>query len=267
MDPSHIQDKLDYMSNLDQLPRADVPADRLEVLSIEKLTLEIRALKNPWRYSAPHIAAAATITAALLTVTWAALSGFFDIARRELEVRKSELEIETRAIREVRDQQSAKFQREKAAYASEIAGLRQRLDQYDRPIAIYTSVEGTPWRPGRGPASIVVYLSGVNLGKTKPKAALLDLWFGCSSALHLGNLDPRAGIRGVIDSWSDEHVRVRFPASVVKDDVRKFLKTRLDPHRESTCRAYGSVSVERSDGKLSNAVAAELDGVEMWAVR
>jgi hypothetical protein len=93
-------------------------------LEKRKLELEIAHLSAPWWRSPSLLAPVATISVALLGFAWAATTGFFDVSRRELDIRKREVEIETRALIERRDEQTKRFRSEKAQQRLEIEHLQ-----------------------------------------------------------------------------------------------------------------------------------------------
>src|SRR5947207_9075695 len=198
--------------------------DRASQLSAEKLQLEIRALRQPWRYSASHIAAAASIAAAVLTIGWGVFSGVFDLTRRELEVRRAELRLEVIAIREKRDQQSMQFLNDRRVYIRQITELRQRLDRYDKPIAIHATVEKAPWLAARdGTAPITLYLLGANFGTSKPIGGLLAFSYACPGAFYLPSRDLKARVVGRVEHWGDDYVRLEFAQQDVAKRVSQFL--------------------------------------------
>jgi hypothetical protein len=134
-------------------PRRDAESDRL---SVEKLRLEVRALSKPWWASPSNWAPVATISGALFAFAWAATSGFFDVSRRELDVRRRELQYELQLLEHRRDAQSV-----------EIQHLRRRIADLDRPVLTDVTVDSSQ------SDYLTLQLSGLNLGKLPGNAYLV----------------------------------------------------------------------------------------------
>jgi hypothetical protein len=112
----------------EQDPAGDRSDDERWTLEKRKLELEISNLSTPWWRTPSILAPMATICAALLGFAWAATTGFFDVSKRELDVRKREVEIDTRALVDRRDEQTRRFQAEAAQQRGEIKRLRREYD-------------------------------------------------------------------------------------------------------------------------------------------
>lgn len=101
-------------------------AAEIERLTIAKLNLEVRDLSLAWWKRPSYLASLASVTAAVLGVLWGISTGFFDVSRRELDVRRRELLMDTAELRSLKDRMSVEFMRQKKRQETEIALLTRR---------------------------------------------------------------------------------------------------------------------------------------------
>jgi len=99
--------------------------DHREILEKRKLELEIKQLTSPWWRTPSILAPMTTICVTLFGLFWATATGFFEVSRRELDVRKREVESDIRELTERRDHQTKRFALETAQQGSEIERLRR----------------------------------------------------------------------------------------------------------------------------------------------
>jgi hypothetical protein len=247
------------------------PIDERSALEQKKLELEIKQLSAPWFFTPSILSPMATICVALIGLLWAGCNGFFDVSRRELDVRRREIAMDIRELTQQRDRQTKTFLTEVAKRESEIGRLRllvastqqqvktlqaesamerTRLLQLDQPVA-------TAWVATGGADDATIRISGVNLG-TAPGVISCNPSFDktmdcrpasdgksmiCAAADLLVTLD-----LCTIVEWSpnfvEAHVNTRYLRQVIMD--RKTLDVRMI----------------RSDGKKAN--PQEISVPETW---
>jgi|GEM_PF-4292229 len=237
------------------------PIDERSALEQRKLELEIKEMSARWFLTPSILAPIATICAALLGLLWAGCNGFFDVSRRELDVRKREIAMDIRDLTQQQDKQTKAFVMEVAKRQSEIQRLRvlvassqqqvktlqaesavekTRLLQLDQPVA-------TAWVATGGVDDATIIVSGVNLGAAKGELS-------CDPSF-----DPKVHCRPALDGNSlicDSTPEVITPdlctiAAWSPDRVEARVGTRY-LHQVIGSNKTLDVVVARSDGKRAN---------------
>lgn len=96
-------------------------------LETRKLELEIKQLSAGWTRTPSNWWSIATILIALLGFGWAAMTGVFDVSKRELEVRKREVQMEIQDLTQRHDRQSREYAVEAAKQQKEIQRLQSEV--------------------------------------------------------------------------------------------------------------------------------------------
>lgn len=234
----------------------------LEELSLEKIALEVRALRRPWQYSAPHIAAAATIVAAVISVCWAAANGLFDVTRRELELRKAELRLEMAAIEVKRDALSRTFLQEQQKYQREIDNLRKKVEALDVPVISGAYVSSAPWSSSAD--DIVLAVGGLNIDDGTEHSGKLNFSYDCDGALQPSpSADDWVPARQT--TWRESRGYLTFYPAAVQDAIRESLEKRRG-HEHGVCRGISRIflMLERRDGKVSSVFVLNDDAMKKW---
>jgi hypothetical protein len=240
---------------------AEPPIDECSALEQRKLELEIKQLSARWFLTPSILAPMATICAALLGLLWAGCNGFFDVSRRELDVRKREIAMDIRDLTQQRDRQTKAFVTEVAKRESEIQRLRlqvasserqvkslqaesakekTRLLQLDQPVT-------TAWVATGGDHDATIMISGLNLGTTQGKIQ-------CNPSL-----DPKLDCRPAPDGKS---LICTSPSYTVTSDlctIAAWFPNRVEARVDTRYlrqvikgRKSLDVWITRSDGKSSN---------------
>jgi hypothetical protein len=241
-----------------------------ERLSIEKLRLEVEILRRPWWRTASNLGPIATIAAAVLGLVWAVASGFFDVSRRELDLRKRELASEMRDLQERRDAQARKFQQETSAQKKVILAmreeaetLRKRLVDLDKPILNGASVRLDSFMGMKEDQLVYAYLHGDNFGENSGRvldgrvSGFCEGRGGAVSGLSLGS-DHRIPV--TVTRWSPTEVSITLKQHDVhiawEDATRETLAPELIT--EGVCKASVAVSLERADKRQSTSARIEI---------
>ncbi|MGZ5433135.1 MAG: hypothetical protein ACXW31_06295 [Thermoanaerobaculia bacterium] len=231
-----------------------VSDDELKALQADEFRARIAELRRPWWLRPATIAPLATVFVAALSVAWGMWTGFFDVSRRELEVRRRELVADMLDLQKARDEQSAKFAQQKRQQESELETLRKKAErlerenrQMDTPVitdAIFGSathatnfnlrmgdlrIEGTRFGASPGTATLSYeYHYEIDGGATQTKSVPL---------------------KAFVVSWSDSGIVVR----PVVDKNHPLVSATSGVPPESRAKSYDIVAiVHRRDGKVSN---------------
>ncbi len=243
-------------------PHADASAE-ISHLQAEKLREEIRELRYRWWQRPAWIAPVATVIIAALGLIWAASSGFFDVSRRELELKKQQLIEETRQIQLARDAQSRKFEAERREYLDRLEKLRQELDNVDRPFILDGSLLRAPWDKQVSAAPPLIELVGANFGTSAGGVNVVPL-------IHCPGFELQVVDTMLSDvevtSWSVDTINISLSESAL-GQLAQLVAASLPeiPHkRASDCTVTLSTSLTRADGKTSGAKELSLTGGTLW---
>jgi hypothetical protein len=216
----------------------------LDRLSAEKLRLEIRALSKPWWRNPTNLGPVATISTAALALVWAMASGFFDVSRRELDVRRRELQNDLTILEDRRNIKNDEMER-----------LKRRINEIDRPILTNAFVTA----PTEDEVAITV--RGFNLGEKRGKAYVvvqhehLDCEFTVlsNSGRTPGKCFPviiTDSVTAKIVRWTTEDVELKVARWAVHASIERVLST-VGVAPDFTNYDL-SANIERHDLKRSN---------------
>lgn len=239
--------------------------DERELLALEKLRLEVEVLQRPWWRAPSNLSPIATICAAVFGIVWGIASGFFDISRRELDVRRKELESETRALQEKRDEQTKEFRAEAIAQNKVISSLRQkeeslrnRLAKLDKPILLGVGYRMDSFSDVDDEQLVFAYISGENLGDGVGRVSSRGLSGECEIRT------PSLGWQGFVSEqlipitivrWSRTEIAITLRQHDVRVAFQDAARHRIAPGfvERGACRGALRLQVERADKRQSNA--------------
>lgn len=242
------------MSNLEPTHSSNADttgsSDELNRLSTEKLRLEIRALTKPWWQTPANLGPVATVSGAILALIWAVASGFFDVSRRELDVRRRELQHELTVLAGRRKSENI-----------QIEHLKHKLNALDQPILTQGWLE-------RQAGATRMIVTGFNLGTAPGKAYLVVRHAFLDCVVNVGGAQQPAApaktrtecrtrvlaesVHGEVSAWNERTVVMTVSHSAVRlsvDRIQRSTELTLEPRDIEV-----TMSVERSDGKQSNSV-------------
>jgi hypothetical protein len=178
---------------------------------------------------------------AVLALTWATSTGFFDVARRELEVRRQQLVLDTTRLED-----------EKRRQERELSAVAARLEALDVPLLVRDGVPEAPWyNSGARVPSFIFHVEGFNLG-AEPLTVHVQLGVSCVDSTEFVvdraiayERNPDHGHRNLYPEISDDDLRQRLG-----DALRRLLSGR--PDIVEHCELVANLAVTRADGKKSN---------------
>jgi hypothetical protein len=257
--------------------RTDSTDTQLARLTAEKLRLEIHSLSTPWWRTPANLGPVVTIAGAIIALVWGVASGFFDISRRELDVRRREVESDLRSLQERRDAQTRKFEAEAKLQRQVITNLRRetadretiavnlraetellkkKLSELDQPILTSATV-----MQNSGMATIDV--GGYNFGSGHGSAHI-SLIANCPvHCVAVGNdkmncesfVASGGDIEGNVMFWSQRHTAFKVStAAVLKSltQLRAILATEKSLNKSERCELAILAGLTRPDKRYSN---------------
>lgn len=238
------------------------PEKELTRLSAQKLLLEIRELSAPWWHRPSYMAAVASILGATLGLFWAISSGYFDVSRKELELKRQILLAETGAI-----------QARLHTLEESEKKLQERIGVLDSPVLLDGYVSRAPSDFAALQTEVRLYVTGANLGE-KSGSARVDCVLVCNLEIngHAYSAEnvhpvPSDGDQTTISRWSDEMVELVFWQPLLKkhfsDTFANAFELQTNP--TSVCEFEAIVHLVRADGKEANPREVVLTGTARWA--